>query len=394
MATVETPITSLGLGRPLPQAVEERRMKPVKWCATFGVLVLVVQAWAYAQWIASGDIGSAPDGPTPIPDSEVIAARIWEGVGVIGATLAVWFLLIKPWRRTGRMSTDGMFVIIFFQLWAFQDAFANYTVTLFQYNSVFVNVGSWYDYIPGWMSPNAGNLAEPILFVGGMYIWLFAAGMIALNWTMRKAKERWPRMGKVGLILVAMSTAAVVDLIFEVAWLRQGLYAYGGHIDEVTLFPSHQYAFPLYEALFWGVTWGTYASLRYFRNDKGEMVAEHGLSTLRVSTKGRQLVRFLALLGAVNLGMLVLYNVPYQFTGLWADSLPREVTSRSYMTSGVCGIGTDRACTPNSHLPFTTKNSQAHFTPTGEVVTPTPVPVEPRAKGAPRITKELGTGWP
>lgn len=393
-ATLRSRAPVLGDRRPQAAELEERKLKPVKWFAAFGIAVLAVQAWTYAQWIASGDVGPAPAGPTEIPNGEIIAARIWEGIGLVGALLALIFLVIRPWRRTGRISTDGMFVVIFFQLWSFQDAFANYTVPLFQYNAAFVDVGSWYSYIPGWMSANAGFLAEPILFVGGLYVWLFACGMIFLNWVQRRAKRRWPRMGKLGLILVAIGTAAVIDFVFEVAWLRQGLYSYGGHINEVTLFPSHRYAFPIYEAVLWGITWGTYASLRYFRNDKGEMVAERGLSEVKASPRRKQWLRFLALLGAVNLGMLVLYNLPYQATGLWADSIPRDVTKRSYMTSGVCGIGTDRACIPSSRLPYTTKESQAHFTPTGEIVAPDGVPVEPRAIDAPPITEQRGTGWP
>jgi hypothetical protein len=306
-------------------------------------------------------------------------------IGVGGALLAIWFLLIRPWRRTGRMTIDGMFVIAFFQLWSFQDAFCNYTVAQFQWNAVFVNVGSWYSWVPGWMSPRAHFLAEPILFCGGLYIWLFATGVIALNWVMRKAKQRWPRIGKVGLVLIAMGTAGFLDFVFEVAWLRQGLYSYGAHVNALTLFPSKQYAFPIYEAVLWGITWGALASLRYFKNDKGQMQVERGLDTVKTSNKRKQLLRFFAVLGAVNMSMLLFYNIPYQFFGLEANSIPKSVTSKSYMTSGVCGIGTSYACTPNDQLPITVKASQAHFTPLGQLVTPTGTPIETKAKDAPLI---------
>jgi Spirocyclase AveC-like len=165
------------------------------------------------------------------------------------------------------------------------------TVNQFQYNAAFVDVGSWHEYIPGWMAPGSGNLAEPILFVGGLYVWLFACGLILINGAMRKAKERWPQMGRLGLFGIAFAIAAILDFVFEVTWLRQELYSYGAHMDEVTLWPSHQYAMPIYESVLWGITWGIYAMLRYDRNDRGEMVVERGIGSLRVGAKGKQLLR-------------------------------------------------------------------------------------------------------
>lgn len=375
------------------EQVQERRITPVKWWAAFGVAILAVQVWAYAQWFASGDVGPSPAGPTKIPESQIFWARFWEVFGVTGAVLAIWFFIVRPWRRTGHMSTDGMLVVAFFQLWSFQDAFCNYTVNQFQYNAVFVDVGSWYSYIPGWMAPNSSNLAEPILFVGGLYVWLFACGLILINSAMRWAKRRRPRMGKLGLFGVAFAIAAFLDFVFEALWLHQGLYSYGAHINEVTLWPSKQYAFPIYEAVLWGITWGAFAMVRYARDDRGDMVVERGLGTLRAGKKGKQLVRFLALIGMVNAGMLLLYNIPYQPIGLWGDSIPKDVTEKSYLTTGVCGIGTTYACTPNASLPFAVKESQARFSPTGKVVAPTGIPVEKRAEGIP-VLKRVGTGWP
>ena len=360
--------------------VIERKLTPIKWWAALGVLVLAVQTYTYVRWIASGTIAPSPKGPTPIPTSTVVWARFWEVVGAGGALMAVIFLLIRPWRRTGRITLDGMFVVIFFQLWSFQDAFVNYTVNQFQYNAAFVNIGSWYSWIPGWMAPRSHYLAEPILFVGGLYVWLFAVGLIALNYVMRRAKRRWPAIGKLGLFLIAFSMAAALDFIFEFIWLQQNLYSYGAHIDAVTLFPSKQYAFPMYEPFLWGITWGTYACLRYFRDDRGQLFVERGVETINASPKGKQGLRFLALLGAVNLTMLMLYALPYNWIGLEASGIPNSVLSKSYLTSGVCGIGTTFACAPSNQLPVTVKSSQIRFTPHGRLVAPTGVPSQPSGR--------------
>jgi hypothetical protein len=363
-------------GRVQAPDLQERKMRP-----GFAIVILLVQAWTYAHWFADG-FHSAPLGPTPVPEHVKIAAIFWQVVGAGGAVLAIVFLVIRPWRRTGHLTVNGMLVIAFFQLWSFQDACLNFFVNQFQWNAYFVNFGSWYSWIPGWEAPRSHFMGEPILFCGGLYIWLFAVGMIFLNWVMRKAKQRWPRIGKLGLVLIAMVTAGVLDSAFEIIWLHQGLYAYGAHINAITLWPSKQYAFPIDEGVLWGITWGALASLRFFTNDRGQMATERGLENSKASAKRKQGIRLLGLIGAVNASMFLFYNLPYQFFGLESNSIPTSVTDKSYLTDGVCGIGTNVACTPNDSLPVQLRSTQAYFTPLGKLVTPTPIPIEPGARRA------------
>jgi hypothetical protein len=114
------------------------------------------------------------------------------------------------------------------------------------------------------------------------------------------------------------------------------------------------------------VLWTGWACLRYFRNDRGETIAECGLDRLHLSQKGRLGVRFLALVGACNVVIFATYNLPMALAGLYSDPWPTDITSRSYFTNGICGPGTTYAC-PGPEVPINRPRS-AHLDPGGGLV--------------------------
>ena len=374
MASTTVSLDRVGDGANAPTAVAEVRAgtyQAVKLWATVGGVFLALHAWTYYGWLTSGTLRPTPTGPDPVPANVLFWVRFWEVVGVSGVFWAVYQFIYKPLKRTGRMSLDGMLVICFFQLYAFQDPFANYTVNIFQYNAAFVNFGSWCSYVPGWIAQRSSLLPEPILFTGGLYIWLFCLGLIVMNFLMRKAQARWPQIGPVGLIAGAMVVAGIVDFAFEATWLQQGLYAYGGHIRSLSLFAGTQAAYPIYEGILWGITWGFYAAVRYYRDENGLTFVERGVGEIRASTTTKQWLRFLALIGVINFGMLVFYNVPYQWFGIHADPIPDDVLSKSYLTAGMFGKGTDYAA-PGPLTPIAITPQSAHLDPEGNLVKPVP----------------------
>lgn len=367
---VETSKPEFGLSPSLTVA-EEPTFKPVILWSAFGAVVLAVHAYTYYGWLTSGTLYPTPTGPDPIPASVKFWIDFWQVVGVSGVFWAVYQFIYKPLRQTGRMSTDGMLVICFFQLYLLQDPFANYTVPIFQYNAGFINFGSWCSYVPGWISQRGSLLPEPILFTGGLYIWLFCAGLIAMNYLMRKAKQRWPQMGPITLVAGTMVFAGIVDFAFEGTWLQQGLYSYGGHIRKLSIFAGTAAAYPIYEGILWGITWGFYAALRYYKNGAGLTFAERGVNELNISTTAKQWVRFLALIGVINFGMLVFYNIPYQWFAVHADPIPDDVLDKSYLTAGMFGKGTDYAA-PGPQTPIAITPQAAHLDPEGNLVEPIP----------------------
>ena len=347
-------------------ALQVRKMKPVKWWAVLGALSIAVQVYAYSHWIfVSGEATASPHGSTPVPTYMVVSARIFEVAATTGVVLAYWFWIIRPWIRDRRITSDGMLIASFaFVYW--QDPIVNYTQNYFVYNSVLFDFGTWTSGIPGWSSPRGNFLAECPLFAGSFYIsWAFMAVVVA-NIIMRRAQARWPQMGKVGLVGVCFAYLAIFDFVTECLMLRLGLFSWPGAIRSWSLFAGHYYQFPIYEPFLLGVWWTTLACFRYFRDDKGRTVAERGVDQLKTTERSKGWVRFLAIVGAQNAMLLLLFNVPAQWFGVHADPWPEDVLERSYLTTGICGPGTTYSCSdPAVPIP---RGDSSHVSPSGALV--------------------------
>jgi hypothetical protein len=350
-----------------PKVLTERKFRPVKLWAGIGVVALIIQAVAYAGWFLSGEFVSTPTGDTPIPTPMMAAIRVWEVGAIIASATMVWFLLIKPWRRDGRISLDGMFTLAMITI-IWQDTFINFFQTSVVYNSGFVNRGSWYPHILGWVSPNTNRIATPLLgFAPGGYMFFWLGMMMVGCWVMRKAKQRWPQLGTFGLIMVSFGFFVVFDFVAELSWMRLGFYAYPGGISWLTVFHGHYYQFPIYVCVLGGIWYATFTGLRYFRNDKGETFAERGLSEWALPARARSVIRFLAIVGACNVAFMS-SNIPWIALSMYSSSWPDDVTKRSYLMDGVCGPNTDYAC-PGPGVPIPRPHS-AHLDPNGHLVFP------------------------
>ncbi len=346
--------------------VQARTTKPVNVWAAVGALILALQIYILVSWLTSSEFGPTPDGATPIPQFMSIAAHAWEGLCVVGFLAFIYWFLVRPLRRERRLTLDGAFVIAF-PLVVWQDTLLNYTQPWATYNTAFFNWGSWINEVPGSLWPNGNLLAEPMV-TQGQYVAVVLGAMMLANVLMDKAKARWPRLGTLGLIMVCFAFFVVFDVVAELIWMRLGLFAYPGAIRELSLFAGHYYQFPLYEALIWGGTWTAFACLRYFRNDRGQTVAERGIERVQGSGLKREGIRVLALAGVLNVIFLVGYNIPIQYFGAHSDPWPEDIQNRSYLTDGLCGPSTNYAC-PAPDVPIPRPNS-AHIAPDGQLVRP------------------------
>ena len=70
---------------------------------------------------------------------------------LLGFPVAIYYFIIRPWRRERRITTDGMLMVAFGLLF-FQDPLLNYFNTWCTYNTWLWNRGSWVLDIPGWVS--------------------------------------------------------------------------------------------------------------------------------------------------------------------------------------------------------------------------------------------------
>src|SRR3546814_7787096 len=69
--------------------------------------------------------------------------------------------------------------------------------------------------------------------------------------------------------------------------------------------------------------------LRFYRDDKGESLAERGVSTMRLPEAAKTGLRFLALVGFCNISYFIVYFLPYNWMAMQADTFPPYPSYRS-----------------------------------------------------------------
>jgi len=342
-ASRETTALPEGARRP------DRKISPYKWWAGVGVFFLAVQAYAFTSWIAAGEATPTPSGASPVPTFMRVAEPLLVTFGLVATVGIVYWFLVRPWRRTGRIGLDGWLLLACLSLY-WLDPLLNYFTTWTTFNSSYLNFGSWGPHIPGWYSPNGQFLPEPLIIEGPVYVWAIFFPIIPANYAMRKAKERWPQMGKFGVAAVCYVFFVIFDSMLEPALMfLTGYFSYPGAIKGLTLFSGRYYQFPVYEAVFGGICYTGWACIRYFRNDRGETFADRGLTESARSPRQQSGLRFLSLVGVVNVIYLA-YFVPMIVMSLYSDPWPKDILERSYYRSNMCGPGTTYAC-PGPALP-------------------------------------------
>lgn len=353
----------------LESGFQSQKFKPIKWFAGFGALCLLIQIYPYMRWILSGPRPTNP-GPDPIPGWMTLTAygmQISAGIAMIATG---YFLVWRPLRRDGQMSLYG---IVFFGVltsyWV--DTAANYFNHVYTINPALVNFGSWNNFMPFWVSPNAEHIAEPF----ALFIPVYATGIVlpafAFCALMRYIRARRPGIGNLRLVGIISAIAFVVMFILDgIIFVRTGMYIFAGTIPSLTLFQGEYYQYPIYQPigcafLYWVVP----ASIYFFRNDRGETLIERGMTSMKVSSRQRQWVRFLAIAGMFNmiqmsyaLMMAVISVMP---TFAWADDI---VENRSYLRNEICGEGTSYAC-PSGGIPIP-RIGGIHVSPDGELIVP------------------------
>lgn len=99
-------------------------------------------------------------------------------------------------RACRRLTVDGLLVAAFATLWV-QDPMSAYGGEWHSYNAWLVNMGSWTNSVPGWLSPASPEhqIAYPLLVVPGAYICIFILVSLLGAKLMRTLKARRPQTG-------------------------------------------------------------------------------------------------------------------------------------------------------------------------------------------------------
>jgi hypothetical protein len=330
--------------RPPAESPAFRRVVAVKWWAALGAGVLAFEAIILVRWVTGPYFTAVGSGPDAVPTYMKVALVAWQVILPLAGLAVVYGLVVRPWRRARHIGVDGLLVIAFATLW-FQDPLSAYGGQWYTYNAWMVNMGSWVNSIPGWLSPGTPDhqVAFPLLVVPGAYICIFILVSFLGARLMRAIKTRRPQTGRLALVASCFVAMALFDVLFEgIVFMPLGAWEYpGGHL---AIFADTFHKYPLNEAVTTGMLFTAFASMKFFVDDRGQTFAERGAERLGGRATG---VRVLAVIGLVHVAMLLAYNVPNFFVGLHATNWPRDIQERSYLTY-TCGPAAHRPCPPTA----------------------------------------------
>lgn len=371
MATPAITATGLPRERALAHTVEARTTLPVKLWAAIGGIVLAFELFVLAKWVTGPYFEAVDSGPSEIPDWMLYSLRAME-VGFVALwAWCVWHFLVQPWRKQREFSFDGLLCMALFAFAFFQDPLANYGGPVFTYNTELFNMGSWLNEVPGVVTPGepGAQLPEP-LWTAAIYPGVIFVATIMGCWFMRKVKERFPAMGTLGLIGTVYAFMVLFDVVLEAFVLMPlGAYTYAGAPDWTSINDSHYFKYTMVEGLGFGAVWASWASLRYFRDDKGHTIVERGIERLSISSARKAGLRFLAIGGFIAVTMAVCVNLPFFWMASHMSEYPADVQKRSYLTDGICGEGTRLACFGPA-VPIPRGNDSLRVGPDGRLVVP------------------------
>lgn len=349
------------------EAALKQKDTTIWWWAAAGTFFTALEAWIFWQWYASGDMKRVDPGVTPIPgwmDAAQFANTVIWGIGILWV---LWFIVLKPRIKTGQLSFDGLFVLAFLTM-VWQDSLINYNSLAFTYSSSLFNLGSWSCHIPGWQSPGGCLLSNPIVWDLSFYIVLMSGGVMIGSRFMQSMKAKNPSMKTGQLFAIFFMGCAIGDLLIELLWVSIGMYHYGGTANNMSLFADTRFKLPLPEGIMVGMVMSSMTALYHFRNDKGETWVERGLSQVRVSTAGKQWLRFFALGGALNVFFFCFYIMWCMLFMTQGDAWPKAIQEISWYTNGICGEGTPYTCGgKNIAIP---RRDAMNIGPNGEVTMP------------------------
>jgi hypothetical protein len=331
-------------GRTVPAAAGLRSVPAIKCWAALGALMLAVELFFIGKWVTSDAFTPVKSGPDSPPGWMAAALVVGQVLFVAGALWMLYRCLVVPWRRERRVSTDGLLCIaaLLASPW---DMFSNYWDYWFTYNSHQVNMGSVMSALPG-VSPHAPGQGEawPILLIPGAYVVVFVGlAMIGCRF-MSWCKRRRPSLGAVRLIALCYVATMLLYLVFDgILCMPLGFWAFqGGHVSLMN--GDTYYKYPLQEMITAGAVFTIFTCWRYFVNDRGETIAERGLDRVQAGAGTKTVLRGLALVAVVHLGMFATYHIPNGLLAKTRTAWPQDVQKRSYFTNNICAEGTGVPC--------------------------------------------------
>lgn len=290
--------------------------------AVAGAVWLLVSVQAYMRWfLPDTEFGPARlHGPDVLETWRLVGLRVLEVASFSVLLGFVWFCVVKPWRRTGRLSLDGKFVLG--GLAAFSsDVILNLQAYLFAWNANNLDTGAWTSFMPFHDDEVSSRYAESVLWGAPMYVYFCAGVAIVACTYARKLRARFPGMSNVTLFSIVWLGEFVFDLVVEVVIMRTThAYAFAQTYEPLTLWPGEVHQFPLTEPIL-VATLGclyTWMRMRALDHPEGLSPVEQGFERWPAWLQGP--VRTLAVIGFCSMATVLIYHLPTNWVGLAGES--------------------------------------------------------------------------
>lgn len=309
-----------------PASFDSLKTPTILYMAFAGAVCAAFGCYLWISWILSPQFHPVDPGPDPIPMREYATLVVIQIGGLIATIWMVWAIAIAPRLKTGIFTTDGLIVLAFPLIW-WMDPTYNYSQNWFVYNAHLWNMGSWVgDIWPTWLGANGDKYPEPFVVGLAQIFWLYFA-MVVGSWGMRKYKSWRPHANVMRVLMAGYVVMFIFDLIMEYTAVQIGWYSMPGAWRAVSLHPGTRYQVPLTAIAVSALQCTGFASMHYFRDDKGYSWVERGVGQLR---SFKTIIRYFALVGGLSLATIFLYALPAQFNALHTDEWPEGLPS--YLT--------------------------------------------------------------
>ena len=298
--------------------------------ALLGVAWIVFIGQAWWRWLGSAtQFGPAPIlGPDTFSGSALVILRVIEVVSLAIAAATIWTFLVRPWRREGRLTLDGM-IVIGSLLASGIDPLINYFHYTFAWNAHAWNAGSWLAFFPLHQGPT--RYAEGLAWFVPQYLYL-GIGLAAIECRIiLLLRRRYPGLANIRSFGMAFVAILALDIVLEQLFVRTQVYAFPRTWSTFTLFAGSPFQFPVYESIFVAVYAAGFTYLRMSAHDSPDGTPWLLRGIERWSPRLRAPVKLLAVIGFCAAWAALSYFLPWSWMSVNADSI---INPPSFMLPG------------------------------------------------------------
>ncbi|BBY65792.1 spirocyclase AveC family protein [Mycolicibacterium helvum] len=298
--------------------------------AVLGVAWILFVGQAWTRWITSdSQFTPAPiHGPDTFSGTALLILRVIEVLSLLIAAATIWTFLIRPLRREGRLTLDGM-IVIGSLLASGIDPLINYFHYTFAWNAHALNAGSWLAFFPLHQGPT--RYAEGLAWFVPQYLYL-GIGLAAIECRIILAlRRRHPGIANIRSFSIAFVAILFVDIVIEQLFLRTQVYAFPRTWEAFTVFAGTPYQFPVYESVFVAAYAAGFTYLRMSAHDSPDGLPWLHRGIQRWSPRLHTAVKLLAVIGFCAVWAALSYFLPWSWMSVNPDSI---ISPPSFMMPG------------------------------------------------------------